>query len=124
MRDAETWMEFRLQQSRETPAFAPQVTVGVELSKRAFAIRFIVPGCLNLCMFICPGSHLSIYIYKAAWKAQAICPPPAVGQVGHAHDAARASGSRPRKPAARIVLFHFSAEYSCMLRTDSYILLC
>lgn len=34
MRDAETWMEFRLQQSKETPAFAPQVTVGVEALAR------------------------------------------------------------------------------------------
>lgn len=84
MRDAETWMEFRLQQSRETPGFAPEVTVGVEALARVrdSVHRPWVPESV----YVCPGLHLSIYINKAAWKAQAICPPPAVGQVGHAHD--------------------------------------
>ena len=78
--DDATWMQFRLQQRETNPSFCSRsYTVGVAAKALAFAIRFIVPGCLNprmfvqVCMSAKPGKlRLSAYLMCGlSWRRTA-----------------------------------------------------
>jgi len=93
MQDDATWMQFSSGFNREklTPAFAPEVTVGVAASPgiRDSIHRPWVPEST----YVCPGLH----VYKA-WKAQAMrlsaCLPTCCGlSWSRTRRAARWSGS-------------------------------
>jgi len=119
MQDDATWMQFSSGFNREklTPAFAPEVTVGVAASPgiRDSIHRPWVPEST----YVCPGLH----VYKA-WKAQAICLPAVwVKLATHGAMEWKLTISRPRNLPRPRALFCFSAEYSCTLGTNSYTML-
>ena len=89
---------------RPPPAWAPKLA-----SLAAFAIRFVVPGCLNLCMF-CPGIARLQSLESSGYEATCLLWVKLVTHTTHGRDGVEADDiSRPdqetcRAPARNIVL--------------------